>query len=177
MTGRTALRSCSRPAKAPACARRGRRCCMRSPAGRCWRMCWRPSRGRQHACRGGGRARIRTRSRPRRGACCRSADVFVQHERRGTAHAVLAARARSSAGADDILVIFGDTPLIRAADAGNAARRAGRRRGGRGARLSRRPTRPAMAGWSSDGGELVAHPRGARRERQPSAPSRFATAG
>src|SRR3984893_17087223 len=44
-----------------------------------------------------------------------SADVFVQHERRGTAHAVLAARAAIEEGFDDILVIFGDTPLISAA--------------------------------------------------------------
>ena len=43
-----------------------------------------------------------------------SADVFVQHERRGTAHAVLAARAAIDEGFDDILVIFGDTPLISA---------------------------------------------------------------
>ena len=39
--------------------------------------------------------------------------VFTQNERRGTAHAVLAARAAIEKGADDILVIFGDTPLIR----------------------------------------------------------------
>ncbi len=41
------------------------------------------------------------------------ADTFVQTERRGTAHAVLAARPALARGADDILVIFGDTPLIR----------------------------------------------------------------
>jgi len=40
--------------------------------------------------------------------------VFVQTERRGTAHAVLAARAALNKVADDILVIFGDTPLITA---------------------------------------------------------------
>ncbi len=40
------------------------------------------------------------------------AEVFVQAERRGTAHAVLAARAAIEQGADDILVIFGDTPLL-----------------------------------------------------------------
>ncbi len=40
------------------------------------------------------------------------AQIFVQVERRGTAHAVLAARAAIEKGADDILVIFGDTPLI-----------------------------------------------------------------
>ncbi len=42
-----------------------------------------------------------------------NAETFVQQERRGTAHAVLAARAALARGADDILIIFGDTPLIR----------------------------------------------------------------
>jgi bifunctional UDP-N-acetylglucosamine pyrophosphorylase/glucosamine-1-phosphate N-acetyltransferase len=41
------------------------------------------------------------------------AQVFVQAERRGTAHAVLAAKAALERGADDVLVIFGDTPLLR----------------------------------------------------------------
>jgi bifunctional UDP-N-acetylglucosamine pyrophosphorylase/glucosamine-1-phosphate N-acetyltransferase len=41
------------------------------------------------------------------------ADVFVQQERRGTAHAVLAARAAIARGVDDVLVIFADTPLVR----------------------------------------------------------------
>src|SRR5499425_1650299 len=41
------------------------------------------------------------------------AEIFVQAERRGTAHAVLAAKAAIARGADDVLVIFGDTPLIR----------------------------------------------------------------
>src|SRR5215472_5932235 len=40
--------------------------------------------------------------------------AFVQQERRGTAHAVLAASAAIEQGADDILIIYGDTPLIRA---------------------------------------------------------------
>jgi bifunctional UDP-N-acetylglucosamine pyrophosphorylase / glucosamine-1-phosphate N-acetyltransferase len=40
------------------------------------------------------------------------AAVFVQHERLGTAHAVLAAREAIARGADDLLVAFGDTPLI-----------------------------------------------------------------
>ena len=39
--------------------------------------------------------------------------LFVQRERQGTAHAVLAARPALEHGADDVLVIFGDTPLIR----------------------------------------------------------------
>src|SRR5258707_432979 len=41
--------------------------------------------------------------------------TFVQPERLGTAHAVLAARDAIGRGADDLLVVFGDTPLISAA--------------------------------------------------------------
>jgi bifunctional UDP-N-acetylglucosamine pyrophosphorylase/glucosamine-1-phosphate N-acetyltransferase len=43
------------------------------------------------------------------------ATTFVQRERLGTAHAVLAARDAIARGADDLLVAFGDTPLITAA--------------------------------------------------------------
>jgi len=43
------------------------------------------------------------------------AATFVQRERLGTAHAVLAAREAIASGADDLLVVFGDTPLISAA--------------------------------------------------------------
>jgi bifunctional UDP-N-acetylglucosamine pyrophosphorylase/glucosamine-1-phosphate N-acetyltransferase len=42
------------------------------------------------------------------------AETFVQRERLGTAHAVLAARAAIARGADDLLIVFGDTPLISA---------------------------------------------------------------
>ncbi|MFZ5740142.1 MAG: bifunctional UDP-N-acetylglucosamine diphosphorylase/glucosamine-1-phosphate N-acetyltransferase GlmU [Pseudomonadota bacterium] len=42
------------------------------------------------------------------------AATFVQAERLGTAHAVLAARDAIAAGADDVLIAFGDTPLISA---------------------------------------------------------------
>jgi bifunctional UDP-N-acetylglucosamine pyrophosphorylase / glucosamine-1-phosphate N-acetyltransferase len=41
------------------------------------------------------------------------AEIFVQTDRRGTAHAVLAAEKALARSADDILIIFGDTPLIR----------------------------------------------------------------
>jgi bifunctional UDP-N-acetylglucosamine pyrophosphorylase / glucosamine-1-phosphate N-acetyltransferase len=41
------------------------------------------------------------------------AATFVQRERRGTAHAVLAAKAAIAKQPDDILVVYGDTPLIR----------------------------------------------------------------
>jgi bifunctional UDP-N-acetylglucosamine pyrophosphorylase/glucosamine-1-phosphate N-acetyltransferase len=40
------------------------------------------------------------------------AAIFVQRERLGTAHAALAAREAIARGADDLLVAFGDTPLI-----------------------------------------------------------------
>jgi bifunctional UDP-N-acetylglucosamine pyrophosphorylase/glucosamine-1-phosphate N-acetyltransferase len=42
------------------------------------------------------------------------AETFVQRDRLGTADAVLAARAAIARGADDLLVVFGDTPLISA---------------------------------------------------------------
>ena len=41
------------------------------------------------------------------------AEIFVQTQRRGTAHAVLAAKDALARRPDDVLVIFGDTPLIR----------------------------------------------------------------
>lgn len=40
--------------------------------------------------------------------------IYLQKERLGTAHAVLAARQAIERGYDDILVLFGDTPLIKA---------------------------------------------------------------
>ena len=42
------------------------------------------------------------------------AATFIQTERLGTAHAVLAAREAIARGADDLLIAFGDTPLISA---------------------------------------------------------------
>lgn len=46
---------------------------------------------------------------------CGSALHFVQRERRGTAHAVLAAKAAIARRSDDVLILYGDTPLIRPA--------------------------------------------------------------
>jgi bifunctional UDP-N-acetylglucosamine pyrophosphorylase/glucosamine-1-phosphate N-acetyltransferase len=43
------------------------------------------------------------------------AEIHVQSERRGTGHAVLMAKAAIARGADDVVVIFGDTPLLSAA--------------------------------------------------------------
>ncbi len=40
------------------------------------------------------------------------ADIHVQTERRGTAHAVLMAKSALARSADDVVVIFGDTPLL-----------------------------------------------------------------
>jgi bifunctional UDP-N-acetylglucosamine pyrophosphorylase/glucosamine-1-phosphate N-acetyltransferase len=42
-----------------------------------------------------------------------AARIATQHERRGTAHATLAAREAIAAGHDDILIAFADTPLVR----------------------------------------------------------------
>ena len=44
-----------------------------------------------------------------------NAAIFVQRQRRGTAHAVLAAKAAIARRPDDVVVIFGDTPLIQPA--------------------------------------------------------------
>ena len=41
------------------------------------------------------------------------AEIFEQAQRRGTAHAVLSARKAIERRPDDILVMFGDTPLVR----------------------------------------------------------------
>ena len=46
-------------------------------------------------------------------AAAPEAAIFVQEDRRGTAHAVLAARAAIARGYDDILVTYADAPLLR----------------------------------------------------------------
>src|SRR4051812_44516356 len=40
------------------------------------------------------------------------ARIFVQKDRLGTAHAVLSAREALADGADDVIIAFGDTPLV-----------------------------------------------------------------
>ena len=50
---------------------------------------------------------------------CPAASIFVQEQRLGTAHAVLAARDAIAGGADDVLILFGDTPLITSATLAN----------------------------------------------------------
>ena len=47
--------------------------------------------------------------------CRPEVETFVQRDRKGTAHAVLAAREALARGADDLIIAFGDTPLISAA--------------------------------------------------------------
>jgi bifunctional UDP-N-acetylglucosamine pyrophosphorylase/glucosamine-1-phosphate N-acetyltransferase len=42
-----------------------------------------------------------------------NAEIFLQAERRGTAHAVLAAKPAIARSPDDLLVVFADTPLVR----------------------------------------------------------------
>jgi len=49
-------------------------------------------------------------------------ELFIQQQRLGTAHAILQARAAIARGYDDLLVVFGDTPLLRT-EALAAARR------------------------------------------------------
>ena len=46
------------------------------------------------------------------------AEIFVQAERRGTGHAVLAARSALARETNDVLIIYGDTPLLRASTLG-----------------------------------------------------------
>src|SRR5690606_24203239 len=50
-------------------------------------------------------------------------EMFVQDQRLGTAHAVLEAREAIARGHDDLLVLFGDTPLIQAETLSAARRR------------------------------------------------------
>jgi len=45
--------------------------------------------------------------------CLRDAEIVIQMERLGTAHAVLAARKVIARGYDDLLIVFADTPLVR----------------------------------------------------------------
>jgi bifunctional UDP-N-acetylglucosamine pyrophosphorylase / glucosamine-1-phosphate N-acetyltransferase len=42
-------------------------------------------------------------------------ECFVQHKRQGTANAVLAAKSAIERQPDDVLIVYGDTPLVRAA--------------------------------------------------------------
>ena len=83
------------------------------------------------------------------------AQIFVQSERRGTAHAVLAAKPAIARGADDILVVFADTPLLRAETLANL--RAGLSRGAAVAVLGFKPADPQGYGrLVMHGDELVA---------------------
>jgi len=83
------------------------------------------------------------------------AGIFVQSERRGTAHAMLAAGPAIARGFDDILVIYGDTPLIRPETLSRM--RAALAKGAALAVLGFRPRNPAGYGrLLLDGGDLVA---------------------
>ncbi len=87
------------------------------------------------------------------------AETFVQEKRLGTAHAVLAARDAISRGYDDVLVMFGDTPLIDAGRADRGAAEAGRRCWRRGHRF---PHGQSDRLWPTDrkGRQAGRHPRG-----------------
>jgi bifunctional UDP-N-acetylglucosamine pyrophosphorylase/glucosamine-1-phosphate N-acetyltransferase len=83
------------------------------------------------------------------------AEIFVQTERRGTAHAVLAARAALERGFDDVVVMYGDTPLVQPETL--AALRAPLAQGAGVAVLGFRPADPTGYGrLVTEGGELLA---------------------
>jgi len=83
------------------------------------------------------------------------AQVFVQSERLGTAHAVLSARDALAQGYDDVVVMYGDTPLVRPETI--AALRAPLSAGAGVAVLGFRPTDPTGYGrLLTDKGELLA---------------------
>ena len=93
--------------------------------------------------------------------------IFEQRERRGTAHALLAAKKAIAKGADDILVIFVDTPLVRAQTLG--ALRAALSDGAAVAVLGFRPADPSGYGrLLTQGSELIA----IREDRDASAQER-----
>jgi bifunctional UDP-N-acetylglucosamine pyrophosphorylase/glucosamine-1-phosphate N-acetyltransferase len=83
------------------------------------------------------------------------AKIFEQRQRRGTAHAVLAARKALRAKPDDILVMFGDTPLVCPQVLGEL--RTALARGAAVAVLGFRPAQPAGYGrLITRGDELLA---------------------
>jgi len=83
------------------------------------------------------------------------AESFVQAERLGTAHATLCARSAIARGYDDVLVVFGDTPLVAAASLAAARRKLAE--GAAVVVLGFRPKDPARYGRLIEkDGELVA---------------------
>ncbi len=84
-----------------------------------------------------------------------AAEVYVQTERRGTAHAVLAARQAIARGVDQILILLADTPLITPATLDRLVSALGAGAGV--AVLGFRPSDPGGYGrLVIEGGELVA---------------------
>ena len=95
------------------------------------------------------------------------AAVCIQRERLGTAHALLAAKDEIARGADDVLVVFGDTPLITRATLQNM--RAPLAQGSAVVVLGFRPADPTGYGrLLTDGDRLVAireHAEASEQER------------
>ena len=82
-------------------------------------------------------------------------EVFVQADRLGTAHAVLRAEAAIAEGADDVVVLYGDTPLVPAETIGRV--RAELAAGAAVVVLGfRTPTPKGYGRLLTDGGRLVA---------------------
>jgi bifunctional UDP-N-acetylglucosamine pyrophosphorylase / glucosamine-1-phosphate N-acetyltransferase len=81
--------------------------------------------------------------------------IYVQRQRRGTAHAVLAAKSAIERGPDDVLIVYGDTPFIRPRTL--ARLRAPLAAGAAVAVLGFRPADPAGYGrLITAGGKLIA---------------------
>ena len=106
----------------------------------------RAGRSRRGANRGRRRAGSATTSPPRRRQRRAGGGNLRPARARGTAHAVLAARAAIARGYDDILVTYADIPLISARDAEATARRRSPRARRWSRSASRPATRPATAG-------------------------------
>ena len=122
------------------------------------RACARARRGRRaRPDRGGGRAGCRCGRRPIVGKAAPERDG-ARAGASGSAPATPCSRRgrRFAAGADDVIVLFGDTPLITAETLKRAARGCWPTAPTSSCSASRRPTRPAMAGCIIEGRQLVA---------------------
>ena len=158
-TSEPAWRSCSRPAKARACARRGRRCCTRSRAARCSAHVLAAVRAAGGTGdRGGGRPRPRRRRGRGARDRCRTRRCSCRPSGAAPRMRCWRREAAIAQGADDILVVFGDTPLIRPQTLDRL--RAALADGAAVAVLGFRPADPTGYGrLVTSGDDLLAHPR------------------
>ena len=140
------LRSCSPPARAPACVRRGRRCCTPSPAVAAGARAGRGAGRGRHVDRGRGRSGCRG---GRGGSQAHRAEGRDFRPGRAARDGACGARRaiRDRRGTGRRPGHFRRHAADHAADADADARGAGAGRGGRGARLPPGRSRPATAAW------------------------------